>query len=108
MGADQSISIVAAQHSTHSQRYVYASGDYIHDKLCIAFWTLVNTAKQICLMQYATSLCMQRIMRLIMMEQDGYTALMWAAHFGHAMVVSLLVDKGANIDVSSKVESSSK
>ena len=43
-----------------------------------------------------------------MMEQDGYTALMWAAHFGHAMVVSLLVDKGANIDVSSKVESSSK
>ena len=39
------------------------------------------------------------------MNQDGYTALMFAAQYGHDAVVTLLLDRGANIDCADKVGS---
>ena len=40
----------------------------------------------------------------MLIHQDGYTALMWAALQDRATIVTLLVDKGASIDNTDKVE----
>ena len=41
---------------------------------------------------------------LVLMDQNGNTALMWAALIGNAAVVTLLLDRGASINVATKVE----
>ena len=42
-------------------------------------------------------------MRHILIHQNGYTALMWAAHDDHAEMVTQLLDRGAIIDGADKV-----
>ncbi len=42
-------------------------------------------------------------MLLYLLVQYARTALMWAAVWGHAAVVDLLVDKGANLNLQDKV-----
>ena len=37
------------------------------------------------------------------MHQDGHTALMRAVYHGHVGIVTLLLDRGANIDLADKV-----
>ncbi len=36
-------------------------------------------------------------------NSDGWTALIWASYYGHERVVSLLIERGANIDIQNKV-----
>ena len=40
---------------------------------------------------------------MIMHNQDGFTALHWAASRGHTAVVTVLLDRGADITATDKV-----
>ena len=54
-------------------------------------------------MQYAISLHVTSNVDFFM-KQNGDTALMWAAWSGHEAMVTPLLDRGASINLSDKVE----
>ena len=72
---------------------------------CVLYTSDVLLFTHVCLMEQV--LCMHVTSNapyVILMNQAGETALIWAAQNGHAAVVTLLLNRGASVDVANKVE----
>ena len=74
-------------------------------RTCVLYTSDVLLFTHVCLMEQV--LCEHVTSNApyhMLMNQDGETALTWAAQKGHAATVTLLLDRGASIDVANKVE----